>query len=191
MDGGPDSLLEMMVYDRVRGAGAAEGVELRYVPKPKTSGGRELKSGVMQWTLIGLVFFGMLWESIGQPTNPTETKTDVYRIGDYDAAIHQYAAALASNPANVDLRRDLMWVLWRAQRFESCADTARSVLEYMEDDLEALNMVGRCQQCWVVPGKRLPHMIGVYPYNPINRRRAGLAPICWRICVNMKRRFKN
>ena len=100
----------------------------------------------MHWTLIGLVFFGMLWESVGQPTIPTETKTDVYRNENYDTAIHQYRSALASNPANVDLRRDLMWVLWRAQRFESCADIAQSVLEYKEDDLEALNLVGRCLQ---------------------------------------------
>lgn len=35
VDGGPDSQLEMIVYDRVRGGGVAEGVELRYVPKPK------------------------------------------------------------------------------------------------------------------------------------------------------------
>ena len=36
VDGGPDSLLEMIVYDRVRGGGVAEGVELHYFPNPKT-----------------------------------------------------------------------------------------------------------------------------------------------------------
>ena len=134
--------------------------------------GRELKSGVMQWTLIGLVFFGMLWESIGQPTIQTETKTDVYRSGDYDTAIYQYVSALALNPANVDLRRDLMWVLWRAQRFESCADAARSVLEYREDDLEALNLVGRCLQMLGRPKEALAaydRSLSVQPDQPTAR----------------------
>ena len=39
--GGPQGMLEMLTYDRVRGAGTAEGLELYYEPSPKQSISRQ------------------------------------------------------------------------------------------------------------------------------------------------------
>lgn len=69
----------------------------------------------------------------------------LYRRGQYEQAAKRYRELVAMQPDQAELYKDLMWVLWRAQRTQESAEVAAHITTRWPDDLEAWNLLGNAQ----------------------------------------------
>lgn len=80
-----------------------------------------------------------------RPRRLQQEAIKLYRAGQYEQAAKRYRKLLEANPQSVDILRDLMWVLWHAERFPDAAEAAQQLTAIKPDDLEAWNLLGRVQ----------------------------------------------
>src|SRR5689334_7092593 len=98
-----------------------------------------------------LIAAGLVWSSIcpvqaEMPVNGGSLRSQAinsYREGRYDEAALLYQKVVAQEPNNLSLLKDLMWVLWKGERFEEARHMADRVLSISPRDQEAKNIIDK------------------------------------------------
>lgn len=64
-----------------------------------------------------------------------------YREGAYEEAIGMYKQLVKMAPEDIEVRKDLMWVLWKEEHFDEAAQVAHEVLKMDPNDKEATSLI--------------------------------------------------
>ncbi|MBI2093180.1 MAG: tetratricopeptide repeat protein, partial [Candidatus Omnitrophica bacterium] len=98
----------------------------------------------------------VLWLPLRNGEAQPQTKADqlyglhreavaLYRAGRYERAARHYHELVKLHPGSIDLLKDFMWVLWRANHKERASEVAVQIIFLKADDTEAWNFLGSTQ----------------------------------------------